>query len=264
MLVLASLGVALAAPCATPTSVPALRDAIDRANGAYASLDLPGFETAVESARSTLVCLDAVVPPSLAAGLHRTEGLAAFIASDPVRASAAFGAARRLEPTWRFPADAIPEGNPVLDAYGALDVAALGFVEVDPPPSGTLRIDGQPTRRRPTDVPIVYQWLDRDGAVATTAYLWPEDPLPAADVPLGSAAATHPRRGAMLIVSGATALASGALYGSAALTHRTWADPATDRGKLDGLRATNNGLVIASGLALGVSLGTGTVAWVVL
>src|SRR5688572_19356675 len=116
MLALALLTVqySFAADCPAPVTIEVLQADLQAAEAAYVQLDLPGFEVAVERTRTALPCLGAVIPPSTAAWLHRTEGLAAFAASDPIRAEQAFGAGRRVQPAYTFPADVAPEGNPVL------------------------------------------------------------------------------------------------------------------------------------------------------
>lgn len=250
--------------CAERSTVASLQAAIQQAEGAYAQLDLPGFEGAVEGARAAVPCLEEVVPPSTVAALHRAEGLSAFVASDLDRSRRAFGAARRVQPSYRFPREMVPEDNPVLDAYAAFDVNTATTVTVASPASGTLRIDGQPTRERQADVPVLLQWLEVDGAVGLSAYLWPGDPLPAYPLPItqveDDAPSTPKLRQRLLIGAGAGVLATGGLYAANVAVHQAYVDPQTPTPRLDGLRRTNNALVVASGVSLGLTLGAGGTA----
>jgi hypothetical protein len=241
------------AACPEPSTVQALQSRLAEAEAAYARVDLPGFEAAVEQSRAAVACLGEVAPPSTAAALHRLEGLSAFVASDAPRAEAAFGAARRIDPSYRFPPELVPEGNPALASYSAFDTAKITFQPIPSSGAGTLRVDGRPTRDRPVEVPALVQWVEPAGAVGTSAYLWPGDPLPAGTV----ATTKSGRRKTLAIVAASSLLATGALYGANVAVHEKYLNPATPVERTDGLRSLNNGLVVASSVGLAVTVGAG-------
>jgi hypothetical protein len=267
MLTLLLTALAAAAPCAEPWTTADLSVALHEAEHAFQVVDLPGFEAAIERARAAVPCLSGVVTPSLAARLHRTEGLSAFVTAQTERAEAAFASGRRIEPTYRFPKSLVPEGNPVLEHYDAAEPSTE--VSSQPPPAeGSLRFDGSPSRDRPEGQPTMFQWVDGGGAPAASQYLWPEDPIPsytlrtaappvAAAKPVTAGRGWPPAKTGLLATSGGTALLSAGLYLGAALVHARYESSDTQESELNGLRSSNNALVGASGASLGVSLGTG-------
>jgi hypothetical protein len=100
------------AGCPEPVTVAVLDGTVGLAEQS-AGRDAQAFGDAVHALRDQLPCLEAVVSPSLAARLHRVEGLQAFVDGAGERALMAFAASNRLDPDYRFPATLFPQAHPV-------------------------------------------------------------------------------------------------------------------------------------------------------
>jgi len=255
------MGFAHAADCVESASTVTLGAALDRAEAAFGALDKEAFATEMEAARAQLPCLDEAMPTALAASLHRYEGLSAFLTGAPERAQRAFAGARLLEPAYRFPRSLVPEGNPVLAAYEALDVAEDQVVAAPAPADGALRINGRVSLERSTSFPVVFQRIDGDGAVAESAYLWPSMPLPSYEVApersASSSGGVDVAAVGLLAGAGAAAITSGVLYGLARSHANRFDDPSTPYVDLASEQQAANQLGTASGVALGVAAGAG-------
>jgi len=246
--------------CDEPTTTPQLAAALVRSDDAFVAADLPAFEQATTEARSTVACVEEVVPVKLVAQLHRTEGLAAFFEQDVDRAGQAFAAARRLDPLYRFPSQVVPPGNPLLDVFVAVDLADGPSSSVPDPAEGSIRVDGRRANTRPDALPTLFQRLGGEGRVVDSRYLWPGDPLP--PYPVAQAVVDTPPpvatkasvRTPLRWGAGAAALTSGLLYGAAGLVHLQY-EQADDTDQLDTLRGTNNALVASSGISLALGAG---------
>lgn len=275
---------ALAADCPKPTTTADLVANLDRAQDRYGDLDVDGFRTSMIEARLTVPCLREELSRHLAAELHRSEGLLAFLDRNPSHSTIAFAAARSLEPNYRFPESVVPAGNPVLADYDAIDPDSGGIERVAEPMSGRLAFDGKASVERPKAFPTVVQLIDESGAIKSTAYLWPGDPLPKYVPKPASAVASgngnNPdvggggggpvigvvRRGPdkrFLVGAGVAGAVAGALYGGAFVVHSRYMDEQTPIDRLNGLRTTNNSLVLASGVSFAAAVGLGTSAFLV-
>jgi hypothetical protein len=254
---------AIAWGCEEPSTSLDLEDALRRTDRAFADADLSAFHDALDDARAHLACLSEVAPTRLVTDLHRAEGLASWFDDAHGEASQAFAAVRRLSPTSGFDPDLVPPGHPLLTIYEALDIDDIVTVELPPPSTGSLRLDGQRRLERPLELPVVFQRLDAAGTVTETAYLLPASPTP--PYPTTAAAPAEPTttrrslRTPLALSAVGAAVLSGALYAGAAAVHGRYVDPTTPTDRLDGLRATNNGLVLGSAVSLtaGVGLGVG-------
>lgn len=264
---LALLPQAAAATCDRGVPVDEVLDALDAAETALLALDVDAFRARLEQAEAILPCVRERLEPSVVAEVHRLWGLRAFGERDPL-ASAAFAAARRLEPAGRFPEALIPTGSPVLEAYTAIDPSARATVPLDRPAQGELLVDGRPELERPRDWPVLVQHLHPEG-LGFTAYLRPGAPLPAYEIerrPLGATPAAR-RRGRLVAGAGSALLVGGALYGLALHGHARYLDverrPVPDH-RLPGLRTRTNALVVASAVSTVAAAGTGVavaMAW---
>jgi hypothetical protein len=272
-----ALAVAHAA-CPTPQGSAELVSALDDAKDAYASLEVEAFRQAMDGVHQKLPCLDEEVTRHLAAELHRFEGLLGFLDRDTEHSQRAFASARSIEPNYKFPVTLVPDGHPVLAQYGALDPNrvgpnGMGSVRLSEPLQGSILLDGAVTLHRPQDLPVLFQRLDAEGGVLETVYLWPSDPVPpypARAAPLvvepapegpapdlvGAVRAGPNKK--LLVGAGATALASGLLYGTAFLVNNRYYNVNTDVSRLDSLRRVNNGFVVASGATFVAAVGLGT------
>ena len=238
-----------------PVRVDELQANLDEAQSAFADADLDRFATAVGTVEAAMPCLVELAPPAVIAQVHRMEGMSSFFSGDRELAPQAFAAARRVEPNYRFPVDLVPIGNPLLDAYHTADPYGMPDQPVPPPSEGSVRFDGNAELMRPGGVPTLFQRVDRDGAVAATQYLWPNDPTP-----FYEEAKVRPQRSLklpMAVGAASSAALTGILFGANAAVHAKYTDVDTPSDQLDGLRASNNRLVVASGVGLAATLGFG-------
>lgn len=254
---------ALANDCATAVRTDEVEAALQEAESRYSALDLKGFVAATDNAGKMLPCLTEAVPRPLAAAFHRFQGLRSFVDRQNSKSVQAFAAARSVEAAYTFPASFVPEGNPVLANYTAVDPATGTFDTLGDPKDGYLQFDGKRGSKRSTSFPTIAQLFDGQGAVTQTAYLWPGDPMlayelaPATVAPVPGPkpdpggvvkpAKKSPKVG-LLVGAGSALVAGGLLYGLAGLSKRGYLQE-KDPDRLDGLRARTNGLVIGAGVA---------------
>lgn len=262
-LLVAWLTAAAAADCPEPVDTTDLERAIAEAEHTFASLEVDAFKQATDRLRDLLPCLEDPLTRQLAADVHRWLGVRAFGDRDP-EASAAFAAARSIDPDHRFPPSMVPPGNPLLDAWAEIDLGVRTVALAPPPAAGSLQFDARTTLERPVSWPTLFQRLDADGAVVETAWLRPDDPLPAYPVaPLLPPVALEPRRRTPLLVGAVVAgVVTGVTYGLAGASHAAFEDPSTPPRDLGPLRDRTNGLVIASVVGGAATVGLGA-AWVV-
>ncbi len=267
------------AACEEEATTQTLLDAIGDAEAAFGAIDIPTFLESSDQIRGEIIpCLAEPVPRSMAADIHRLEGLRAFGERD-MFAIRAFAAARSIEPAYRFPSTFVPNASPIYDDYTAMDVEAGRFEDVAPPADGEFRFDGTVGTQRPLSWPTLFQHMDGDGAVVSTAYLRGKDPLPEYEIrvepepedpkvstvsppiPAPPTVVTktfgdaHP---ALVAAAGVTAASAIGLYAAAGVSHQTWADPATPDGQTQVLRQRVNRLTVASGITGLASIGLGT------
>lgn len=259
------------AACDVPSTVIDVIEAAEVSADAYGNADLMGFIETTSRLEALLPCLQEPVPRNVAASVHRMMGIRAFVDKKKDRAEAAFGAARAIEPRYRFPETMVPPGHPMMSSYGALALESLTTVEVPTPAGGYLHLDGRPTTDRPVEHATLVQRFEGDGSVGATAYLWPSDamieyrpgepvapvgPVPAAPPALPTAVRRGPNL-PMLIGAGGSAVAATVLYGLGASSASAFRDPAAPYEDGTRLRARTNTLAIASGGAGVVALGLG-------
>lgn len=249
------------AACDAPTDSDVVTASADRAEVHFAALDVESFLADVGQARQDVTCLDEALSRSLAARLHRLDGLARFVSRDRTGAQASFAAARAIEPAYRFPTSLVPDDNPVLEAFVAIDPSTVDVAEAPSPADGYLMIDGSGTLAYRPALPLVVQRFTADGTVADTRWLAPGEAWPVYDVGRGAApAGRRSARAPLLVAAGASAVTSGALYGLAWGSHRNWADSEAAPDQLDAYRRQTNALTVGSGAAVLVAVALGGVA----
>lgn len=265
-----STGLAQAQDCTVVTTTTDVQRSLEEAESAYISLNPDALDQAVANARSQLTCLGEELPRTLASRTHRVIGLGYYGVDDDA-ASRSFAAARGIEPGYRFPVAIAVEGNPLHDEYMQVDLAT-GTYERVPEPQGRLTFDGRDTLDRPMSWPTIVQIFDDTGALVRTSYLNPSDPMPSYPVlppsvhgedPGRSSRLQSPPNRGMLIGAGGALLASGALYGVAMMSHRSYVDPETEPAQLDDLRSRTNGLVVATWVGGGAAVALGAGAFLV-
>lgn len=234
---------------ATPVQVEALADEALRA---WAVMDVATFEDASDEVVLLLPCLGRVVDPPLAARLHAVAALRRYRSGGVDAAFPSALAATVLEPRGELLADLLDEGHALRERVAEAASERDATERAPAPARGVaLWFDGTAGRERPTERATLLQLGPEAGAITTTRYLMPGDPLPAY--------LTQPRvRTALAIAAGVLAAAAGATYGGA------WAErarfDALPDGEEDALRtaqASTNALVgVSAGLAAG-AVGTG-------
>lgn len=235
--------------CPLPRSNAELAEVAASAESAWGR-DPLAFGEAVLAVDSALACVIEAIPAPQAARVHRLHGLAAFLRRDTPAATAAFVAARKIEPSFVFPESMVPEGNPVDTLYrNALGPAELTRFEA-PRAGWKLQIDGTPATERNESQPAVVQVVDPVGRIREGAWVAEYAPLP-----------NYPswREGlrAPLLMAGAGAVLAGAgLWGFGAATRP---DPASLETLDDGEAAEFRQAAIG-GTAIGLAgIGLGTV-----
>jgi hypothetical protein len=256
-------------------------DSLAVAEQAFSDLDVDGFRMATDTAAARLPCVRQEISRELSASYHRFVGLRAFVDREQAKAVGAFAAARSIEPEYEFPETFIPSGNPVMNSYQALDVAMDEWETFTPPSEGNIHLNGRRATQRSNRFPSVYQFMDDAGEVLNSAYVFPEQRLPAypgsgaellaePEAPIAVAPVVEepvklksgPHKG-LLIGAGVGAIAAGILYGSAAAQASTYRNPATEQARLDSMRKSINSKVVVSAAVATVSVGTGASAFLV-
>lgn len=234
-----------------------LTRALGTAEAYFSSLNVDGFKRATDEARALVPCLDEPVPRTLAAELHRFQGIRAFVDRDLAAAQRSFTSARSIEPDYSFPTYLVPEGNPLLAQYAAADPTDPATRKVGKPRKGRLQFDGEPSLDRPTERPTVAQHLDERGRVVSTAYLAPGDTLFAYEIEL-----VRPWEKRKMRWAGASMGSSALLWASAWQARSTYESPTLQHDQLDAQRDTVNSLTATSALFALVAGGLAT--WAVL
>lgn len=263
-----------ASDCSARSSTGDVAAALELAEAAYADADLPALLAASDRAAEALPCVHELVSRPLAARYHRVVGLRAFVEAHPDQAERAFAASRSIEPSYSFPPEIVPPGNPVLDHYVSLTVDTPKTLPVDRPAQGSIWLDGRESLERSISWPVVVQLTDAGGAVTATAWVEPGDPLPAyMPAPISDSGPLAPgpqppappsalkRKAPWIAATAVSAAASATLFAVSRNAASTYRDPATTgEGRLDDLRGTTNGTLYASAGTALATLGFGVVA----
>ncbi len=102
------------AACTTSYAPAELEQRLGAAEAAYVALDVDAFRAAAEEARLLLPCLGGALAPSVAARVHRVEGLRLYAGGDEAGARLSMAAARRHMPALRHAAERLA----ALPAFG--------------------------------------------------------------------------------------------------------------------------------------------------
>lgn len=258
------------ASCVEPVSLAGFDARLDDAERAFAGLRVEAFGDTMDQVALELPCLAEPLTPLAAGRYHRLQGLRQFVAQNEERAVQSFAAARSADPEASFSEALLPSGHAVRQLYATYPLENGAYSAAWPAVEGELRFDGQVTLDRPSSWPTVFQVVDPRGQATTTAYLFPDDPLPRYDAlvpeppPVAALPWIHTR--AQLRFSAASlgsGLAAGGLYAAALASRRTFDDldhPDWGAEELRRQRGLTNGLVAASGVVGAVAVGTGVTA----
>ncbi len=202
-----------AAECPEPTSRLDLERALARLDKAFAEIDTESLRQAQAQVDAVIPCLQEELDPSLSASLHRGRALFELDANNRAAAEQAFSAARAIEPSHQLRADIATDT--VLQVYLARDPANGRTAPLPLAAQGRVELDGSPADKRPLERPVVFQHIDDKGAIQTTAYLLPGEPLPTY---LAKDSEKRAKIRRALLISGASGLGTSAVcLGSAAL-----------------------------------------------
>ncbi|MCO4744496.1 MAG: hypothetical protein KC912_06905 [Proteobacteria bacterium] len=183
---------ALADSCPTATTVAELDETLSGAEASYRSVDLDGFNLAVDSAVFLIPCLGERLTPTVAAHFHRMQGLSAVIRRKNDRAAQAFTSAKAADPSYAWPDELIPPGHIIRTTYDDADPEASKYATPAPPVAGALIFDGTPSDRHPTSRPTVFQLTDADGVVLKTFLVRAGADLPEYEAKVVPVAAPEP------------------------------------------------------------------------
>lgn len=206
------VGTTAHAECTETFDVLALQAALEDARAAYTSMDLSGFETAVDWTELRLGCQRSVLEPRTIAEFHRMQGYAAFVRGEREQAIRNFRALRSTVPSAGIPASDAPASHPLRLAFDDAASLADPMLILPDPTLGSFRVDGYPSSSIPTRRPYVWQHVDDAGLVMRTRHL-PMGGMPDPVPPL----ATERRSKSVLwwIGSAASVVGGGVLLGSA-------------------------------------------------
>lgn len=222
------------AHAACPSTLDDLAADLDAAEQVYASAVLvDGDARAVASfldvagrAHADLLCVDAVVPPALAARWHQVAGLVRFAREDLDGAARAFAGARQADATVPFGEGYLQAGEPEVELFWRDDATNTTWTSLPWSEQTRFLVNGRPEARRPVVFPVILQEVDAQGALVRTMVVEGEQDvvvtvtLPA---PTPTPAPTpKPRKPAGAIaLLGASAVAVGA--GAGLLGYSLWA-----------------------------------------
>ena len=177
--------VAAAVACALPpVSVDTLAATISDATGAFAGLDLEGFEAKAGMVWKQLPCVSEPMTPIDVADVYKLRALDAFLAQDEPTVGASLTSALKAAPGTTLPASIAPKGHPLKqafdDASASVTSGATGpEVDLPVPSEARLLVDGQPVLSRSAERAVLLQLLTMDGAVAWTHLVEPSAEVPA-------------------------------------------------------------------------------------
>ena len=132
-----------------------------------------------------LPCVDAVLSPSEVASYHRLQALSAFLDRDHAGTVASFRSLLATAPGYLLPDDYAPPNHPMrVDFQVAQGAVGAPAANLRTPRSGAVQVDGKAAGEAPVDRPWVFQYVDGEGQVQTTAL-----------VPAGGAVPAYPGGG---------------------------------------------------------------------
>jgi hypothetical protein len=265
------------AGCALPpVPADALAGSIADATGAFAGLDIDGFQKLADAVWKQLPCLSEPLTPLDVADVYKLGALDAFLAQDDAAVLDHLAGLHAAAPDYVLPPTIAPQGHPLQKAMETVVAAPTGpRSDLPVPDEARLLVDGEPVLSRPDDRPVLLQLLTMDGGVEWTRLVPEGAPTPAYETLSDDFRAKYlseakvirvrERRPIELVVASSVALVgASAMYGLSRSSRSRFLDPSTPYEDLASLRARTNGLQTASVLTgvAGVGLGaTAAVSW---
>jgi len=255
-----------------PVPVDVLAASIADATGAFAGLDLDGFEAQTSQVWKQLPCVSEPLTPLDVADVYKLRALDAFLAQNDATVLDSLRSARATVPGYVLPPSVAPNGHPLKQAFDAAgDADASPRTDLPVPDEARILVDGQPVLTRPQDRPVLLQLLTMDGGVEWTRVIDADAPTPDyealsddfRDKYLSEAKIirVRPRRPVELVVASSIALAGATgMYALSRGSEARFFDEATPYEDLPSLRARTNGLQTAAVLTGIAGLGLGATA----
>lgn len=269
-------GAAAQTTCPDPTTVEQFETLVAEAETAVEDLDEAHFLALMRSTLPpALPCLDAPIPPSVAARYHWLVAMHNLAPNEDAAFQAVLAAHALAGADDRRLLEGQPEDGDLWRLYRSVPDERVRH-GLTKPDTGTLHFDGIETLERPIDQFTIVQYTDAEGRVTRTRYLLLDqvlEPYPGARtrdlrpaLELGTTGraggldTSKPAFKATLIGSGAVGIASGVFYGLALASKARFADTSEPASLADlqalqtrtnALGATADGLAVAAGLGVG-------------
>lgn len=166
-----------AVACDTHFTTVELRNASNRAQAALDRLKVDAYEAQVSDIEAGIPCLTTPVTSDTAARIYFLHAARAHIRREPGELYSFMLAYRDLSER-PPPAPLAPQGHPIHTAWVRAGTATPTRRELLPVPmQGHLLFDGVDSLERPTERPVIAQFLRADGSVEWSRMLLPSDPL---------------------------------------------------------------------------------------
>jgi hypothetical protein len=270
---------ARASACPEPVTVAQLEAYVELAEQKYEDLEEAAF---LDLMRSTLPpslpCLDAPIPPSLAARYHWLVAVHNLAPDEDAAFQAVLAAHALAEHDDRRLLDGLPDDGDAWRLYRSVPEERTRHT-LTAPNTGGIRFDGLETLERPIDQFTIVQYTDAAGAVTLTRYLLLDQVLepypgsrtrdlrPALELSAGVAGgarfdASKPAFKGTLIGAGAVGVAAGVFYGLAIASKARFEDTSGSsslddlealQGRTNALGMTADGLAITAGVGVGAA-----------
>ena len=256
---------ALAADCPEEgVPVETFNATLDVAVTAFANMDRATFEERADLALEELPCLADAVGTAHAAKFHRVEALRSYLMKDMEGVVRSFRSSLRLEPDYELPTSLGRPGTPLHQQFEEARRQPPSKTEpVGSAPGEATLVDGRKSAERPTELPVILQWVGEGWEVKETLYLTPGAALPewakprAIDLTIPTAPRKPPSPTPFFVASGALAITSIVASGLGIAWSQEFEDPSTPYDELEGLRDRTNAAAAVSAISGAAALGFG-------
>jgi len=207
--------------CEQLYSAREFQDANKKGETAFANLDAEGLDAAYAESKQMLQCIQGEIQGMMAAAFHRLTAMVAFVAGDRDRVLQEFNRARLLYLGYEIEDDVAPEGHPLRLLYEESKTMGEGELQRGiPPADGWLVVDGVRNGARPVSADVFIQVYNMDGTRIETVFLPAGEEMPAWGVE--SVFAKERLKMPAMVATGASAIATGVLYGMSWKNRRTF------------------------------------------
>ena len=170
-------------------------EALDSFSMGFVSKNMTLLEEKSDIGKTMLPCLSEPISEDLAHRYHLMVGLYHYVKNEQDLANQSLQIAKHIKPDVGIDYFLYPEGHVIHDTYEQLPVAELALLK-RAPTRGSFLFDGRDIPYRPKNSPTIFQIIE-DQEVLLSAYVYPDDELPAApeaavDVPETTTTAATP------------------------------------------------------------------------